>query len=342
MQTINVSASKNYDITITRGKDLFLGAVKSIIKGKKIAIITDATVDKLYGNYFDFLETEYSLVKLVIPAGEKEKNGQNFLSLISKLAENGFTRTDTVITLGGGVVGDLGAFVASTYMRGIRLIAVPTTLLSMVDSSVGGKTAIDIPAGKNLCGTFYQPDAVYIDLDFLKTLPEREILCGYGEIIKYVFISKKLTVEDLVSKDIENIVVKSLIIKRDIVQKDEKESGERKLLNFGHTVGHAVEKLANYTLSHGACVVKGMLVAINISAKLYGMNNELVDKMKKVLLSFGHDTAIEYGVDDLIKVMRSDKKSGADYVDFVTVKDIGEAVVERISFDALKGIMNEG
>jgi 3-dehydroquinate synthase len=141
MQTISVSASKKYDITITHGKELFLGVVKPIIKGNKIAIITDTTVDKLYGNYFDFLNSDYELVKLVIPAGEKEKNGQNFLSLISKLAENGFTRYDTVITLGGGVVGDLGAFVASTYMRGITLIAVPTTLLSMVDSSVGGKTA---------------------------------------------------------------------------------------------------------------------------------------------------------------------------------------------------------
>lgn len=342
MQSISVSASKKYDITITRGKDLFLDKTKNFFKGKKIAVITDTNVDKLYGSYFDFLSNGYDVHKLVIPAGEKEKNGQNFLSLINSLAERGFTRKDTVITFGGGVVGDLGAFVASTYMRGVNLVAVPTTLLSMVDSSVGGKTAIDIPAGKNLCGTFYQPDHVYIDLNFLQTLPKRELSCGYGEIIKYVFISRDMTVEDLESKDIENIVYKSLCIKRDIVQKDEKESGERKLLNFGHTVGHAVEKLANYTLSHGECVVKGMSVAIKLSSKLYGLDQDLVNKMNKVLLSLGHDVKIDFELDDIIKVMRSDKKSGETYVDFVTVKEIGKAQVERIEFDAIKGLINEG
>ena len=196
MQTIHLSASKNYDIVVSYGKQDFSKA-KQVLKGKKVAIITDSNVDRLHGDYFDFLKREYEVHKIVISAGEKEKNGQNFLSLINTLAELGFTRKDTVITFGGGVIGDLGAFVASTYMRGIGLVAVPTTLLSMVDSSVGGKTAIDIPAGKNLCGTFYQPDFVYVDLDFLKTLPEREISCGMGEIIKYVFISDKIVKNDL-------------------------------------------------------------------------------------------------------------------------------------------------
>ncbi|MBR7110417.1 MAG: 3-dehydroquinate synthase [Clostridia bacterium] len=340
MQTIHLSASKDYDIIVTRGKEDF-SCVEGHLKGKKVAVITDKNVDKLHGNYFDFLKNRFKLHKIVIEAGEKEKNGQNFLYLINALAELGFTRRDSVITFGGGVIGDLGAFVASTYMRGISLVAVPTTLLSMVDSSVGGKTAIDIPAGKNLCGTFYQPDCVYVDLNFLNTLPEREISCGYGEIIKYVFISDKMKEKDLSSKNIEDIVAKAIEIKKDIVQKDEKESNLRKLLNFGHTVGHAIEKLSNYTLSHGECVVKGMRFSIDISAKLYDLDVDKVSKMKEILSVKGHDLTANYDVDELINVMKSDKKSGDDWVDFVTVKDIGEPVVERLSFDKLKEIMNE-
>ena len=340
MQTIHLSASKNYDIVVSYGKQDFSKA-KQVLKGKKVAIITDSNVDRLHGDYFDFLKREYEVHKIVISAGEKEKNGQNFLSLINTLAELGFTRKDTVITFGGGVIGDLGAFVASTYMRGIGLVAVPTTLLSMVDSSVGGKTAIDIPAGKNLCGTFYQPDFVYVDLDFLKTLPEREISCGMGEIIKYVFISDKIVKNDLKNIDYESIVVKSINIKKDIVQKDEKESNVRKLLNFGHTVGHAIEKLSNYSLSHGECVVKGMNVAIDISAKLYGIDATKVQEMKKLLTLCGHDLTTLYEVDELLSVMKSDKKSGLDWVDFVTVEDIGKANIERLNFDKVRELMNE-
>ncbi len=339
MQTIHLSASKNYDITISRGKQDFCNA-KKVIKGKKIAVITDKNVDMLYGDYFDFLKSEYELHKIVICAGEKEKNGENFLRIINSIAELGFTRRDTVITFGGGVIGDLGAFVASTFMRGITLVAVPTTLLSMVDSSVGGKTAIDIPAGKNLCGTFYQPDSVYIDLNFLNTLPEREISCGMGEIIKYLFISKGLRKEDLSNSDIEKIIVKSIEIKKDIVQKDEKESNIRKFLNFGHTVGHAIEKLSNYTFSHGECVAKGMKFAIDISAKLYGLDEKKVQEMKDLLSLCSHDLSVHYKTDELIAVMRTDKKSGENWVDFVTVKDIGAPSVERLSFDKLKELMN--
>lgn len=339
MQKISVSASKNYTITISSGKDEFLSAIDGLIKGKKVCIITDETVNGLYKNYFDTLLKKYEVHKAVIPSGEKEKNGQNYLSLINFLAERGFTRMDTIITFGGGVVGDLGAFVASTYMRGIGLIAVPTTVLSMVDSSVGGKTAIDIPAGKNLCGTFYQPDAVYIDTDFLQTLPQKEIMNGYGEIIKYAFLSDTVELTDLNPPVSEKLIAKCLIIKRDIVEKDEKEGGLRKLLNLGHTVGHAIEKLAGFSLSHGECVAKGMSVAIKISARLYGLSEEKVNKMNAVLSSHGHDLSIPYCVEELIKVMKSDKKSGATSVDFVTVKDIGAPSIEKIDFETLKGLM---
>ncbi len=339
MQEIKVSASKNYTITVTRGKGELSSRITSILKGKKVAIITDEIVDSIYGDYFEGVLPGIEIVKAVIPSGEKEKCGENYLKLISFLACNEFTRKDAVITFGGGVVGDLGAFVASTYMRGIKLIAMPTTLLSMVDSSVGGKTAIDIPEGKNLCGTFYQPDHVYIDLDLLNSLPQKEMMNGYGEIIKYAFISSKVKPEDI-KGEIEDLVVKCLEIKRDIVEQDERESGLRKLLNFGHTVGHAVEKLSDFKLSHGLCVVKGMSVAIDISAKLYSLSEKTVKKMREVLSMLGHDTSISYDLDDIVRVMRSDKKSAGDSVDFVTVRDIATPVIEKIKFDDLRGLID--
>ncbi len=339
MQKISVNASKKYDITVTKGSSNFRDVIKGLIKGRKVAIITDENVEKYHGNYFDSLLTDYAVFKKVIPAGEKEKSGENFLALINFLAENKFTRADTVITFGGGVIGDLGAFVASTYMRGIGLIAVPTTLLSMVDSSVGGKTAIDIPAGKNLCGTFYQPDAVYIDTEFLSTLPEREIMSGFGEIIKYAFLSSTVSQEDLALPVSEELIAKCLIIKRDIVEEDEKEGGLRKLLNLGHTVGHAIEKLSDYSLSHGDCVVKGISMAIKVSATLYELSEAEISKMHSLLSSFGHDLTVNYDLDEIISVIKSDKKSGAESVDFVTVKDIGSPAIEKISFDKLKGLL---
>lgn len=340
MQKLSVSASKNYTITITSGSGEFKASVHGLLKGAKVAIITDEIVDSLYENYFDNLLDGYTVFKKVIPSGEKEKNGQNYLALINFLAENGFTRGDTVITFGGGVVGDLGAFVASTYMRGIGLIALPTTLLSMVDSSVGGKTAIDLPSGKNLCGTFYQPDSVYVDVNFLSSLPEREMLSGYGEIIKYAFLSDKVCQSDITSQNFEELILKCLTIKRDIVEQDEKEKNLRKLLNLGHTVGHAIEKMENYSLSHGECVIKGINYAIKVSKALFNIDESTLKKMQSLLCSCAHDIESNYETEDLIKIMKSDKKSGENYVDFVLLKDIAKPEIVRIDFDKLKGLIN--
>lgn len=340
MQKLSVSASKNYTITITSGSGEFKASVQGLLKGAKVAIITDEIVDSLYKDYFDTLLDGYTVFKKVIPSGEKEKNGQNYLALINFLAENGFTRGDTVITFGGGVIGDLGAFVASTYMRGIGLIAVPTTLLSMVDSSVGGKTAIDLPSGKNLCGTFYQPDSVYVDVNFLSSLPEREMLSGYGEIIKYAFLSDKVCQSDITSQNFEELILKCLTIKRDIVEQDEKEKNLRKLLNLGHTVGHAIEKLENYSLSHGECVIKGINYAINVSKAIFNVDESTVKRMQNLLCSCSHDIESNYKTEDLIRVMKSDKKSGENYVDFVLLKDIAKPEIVRIDFDKLKGLIN--
>jgi 3-dehydroquinate synthase len=188
MLKLTVNTSKIYDITIGRGLKGFKSVALNVVRGNKIAIIFDSNVYEKYSNVLDEYLDEFSIFKCVVLSGEENKNFENYYKLINYLAENKFNRNDAIITFGGGVVGDLGAFVASTYMRGISLISVPTTLLSMVDSSVGGKNAINLESGKNLVGTFYQPSLVYIATNFLHSLPNREILSGMGEVIKYAFM----------------------------------------------------------------------------------------------------------------------------------------------------------
>ncbi len=331
MLRLKVETSKCYDITITDDASEFekqlTAVIRDQIKAEKIAVITDGTVDGIYGE--EFL-SGVATRKFTVAAGEKSKNGENYLRLINCLAENGFQRGDAVIAFGGGVVGDLAGFVASTYMRGIKLVSAPTTLLAAVDSSVGGKTAIDLPAGKNLCGTFYQPHAVCINIDFFKTLPPREIMNGQGEIIKYALLDGRIGIKDV--KNIgEKLVFDCLSIKKEIVEKDEFEGGLRKLLNLGHTVGHAIEKLSGYSLSHGECVVKGLKAAADISAKLYGLTADVYEEMFAIISSCGHDLSLLYRPKDIAACIAADKKSTGDKVDFVALRGVGNPEIVRLN-----------
>ena len=221
---IKVSASKNYSVIIKDSLSELKNCAKSVIKGDKIAVITDKNVEKLYLSQIGDIFNDYSVFNYVVNGGEESKSITCFYEILEFLAENGFKRNDTVIALGGGVIGDLAGFTASTYMRGINLIMIPTSLLAMVDSSVGGKTAINLKSGKNLAGCFYQPSLVYINTEFLKTLPDREILSGLGEVVKYAFIGSGLTTEDLKGGITPSLIYKCVDIKRQIVENDEKES----------------------------------------------------------------------------------------------------------------------
>lgn len=340
MYELKVCASKNYTITITEGLGCFSERIAPFLKGENVAIITDDTVDRIYGKVLEELLVGKKIYKSVVRHGEKSKNAKNYIKIINELAENGFTREDSVIAFGGGVVGDLAGFVASTYMRGITLIAVPTTLLSAVDSSVGGKTAIDLNAGKNLCGTFYQPSAVYINTEFIRTLPKKEIKNGLGEVVKYAFLSDIVTASDIKNID-EKLIYKCLKIKRDIVEKDERESGERALLNLGHTVGHAIEKLSSYTLPHGECVVKGLVYSIEISRRIYGLTNETVSRMYDLLKSVKVGLTTPYPAETLAKQVYADKKRKGDDVNFVAVKDIGKPEIVKIKISELSKMMED-
>lgn len=340
MRTLTVRASKKYKIYVTRDLSRFKECVLPIVTGERVALIADSEALRLHGKSVKTLFSDKKLFVYVIEQGESSKNLVNYGKLLNALANDGFTRNDCVVAFGGGMVGDLAAFVASTYMRGIKLIAVPTTLLSMVDSSVGGKTAVNLEKGKNLCGSFYQPNAVYINLGFLSTLPEREKESGMGEVVKYSYLSKRdnIGLDGVIT---EKLIYDCLKIKAEIVSADERENGMRKLLNFGHTVGHAIERLSDFRLSHGLCVAKGMKYAIALSGVYFGLEKANIEKLNDRLGYFS-DLSCEYSAEQLQKVILSDKKSDGESVSFVLINKDGNAETVKIPVDGITDFIKKG
>lgn len=340
MQKITVHASKSYDVCICGDHSAF---PQGLYAGRKVALVSDDIVYPLYGEKVRALFPQSETFPFVFPAGESSKRAETCLAALSFLAQNGFSRKDAVVALGGGVVGDLAGFVASTYMRGVSLYQIPTTLLAMIDSSVGGKTAIDLPEGKNLVGTFYQPDGVYIDLSAQHTLPEKERVNGFGELIKYAFLSREVRKEDLVFPATEKVVSACVKIKADIVAADEKEGGKRMLLNLGHTVGHAIELLSGYTLPHGLCVLKGLSAAIGISQKLYGFSKETEKEMRELLFSAGAagkvDFSLPFAKEEIVRAIFHDKKAAGSTVNFVTIRKIGDCEIVRLPIAEIEKLL---
>ncbi len=337
MREITVNASKKYTVTVTDSWLNLPRVINENAKGKKIAIISDTNVSPLYLDQIkSLISSDYEVISLVVEAGEKSKCIEVYASLLNELAQNAFTRADTLIALGGGVVGDLTAFTASTYMRGITLIAIPTSLLSMIDSSVGGKTAINLSVGKNLCGTFYQPSVVYINVSTLKTLPDKEIQCGKGELVKYAILDKKISQNDLCNYDSIEVISKCVEIKKDIVQADEFESGKRALLNLGHTFGHALEALSNYTLSHGECVLGGLYLILELSKKLYKMDEGEYLKILALLQKIDDKKDYGYSIEDMLTQIAVDKKATFNGVKVVTIKGVGEVEITPLTLSEIR------
>lgn len=308
-------------------------------------VVISARVEKLYGKQLNIPKER----KFVLKDGEKEKNFKNYRKILEHALKLKLTRKSTIVAVGGGVVGDLAGFCASTYMRGIDFIQVPTTLLACVDSSVGGKTAIDTSFGKNLIGTFYQPKAVYINPRFLKTLDERQFKTGLAEVIKYSFIEKScmcgeemnltnfLSTEDICDeKNLAKLIEICIKLKKSVVEKDEKESGMRKILNFGHTYGHAIEKITNYKkYTHGEAVVEGMRFAFDLALK-----KNLIDKNYKfladdVMKKFDFRQIPKYKMEKMIELMLMDKKSDGKTITFILPTDYSTVEVFELSADSI-------
>lgn len=349
MPTLTVAlAKRSYPIIIESGL-LNLRADESHGKHGAMLIVTDAHVGPLYAEQLKRHINRPACPVWQMPAGEQEKNLARFTELLECLAEHTFTRDSCIIALGGGVVGDLAGFAAACYMRGIAFIQVPTTLLAMVDSSVGGKTAVDLPAGKNLVGAFHQPKAVWIDPSVLSTLPEREFIAGLAEVVKYgaivdaaFFYWLEQNSAALLAKQtdlIEQAIARSCQHKADIVARDETEQGDRALLNFGHTFGHALEVLLDYSaLVHGEAVAIGMLLAAEFSAELGLANAQDAARLKSMLHSFGLPTAIpsDLNAADILDKMRLDKKARHGELRLVLWHGIGKAfIAKNVNADAL-------
>jgi len=335
MYKITMNTSTSYDIKIKANLlENLENEIKSVFDGSNIYVITDTNV---FGFYQDFLKEKLASFNVhfsLINPGEESKSINTYQDLCEDLLDNGITRGDLLIAFGGGVVGDLTGFVASTLYRGLPYISIPTTLLSQVDSSIGGKTGIDFFGHKNILGSFNQPKLVLIDIDVLNTLPKRELLNGYGEMIKHAVIgSDKLW--DLLENNFtitEEIICENLLVKKKFVEKDEFDKNERMTLNFGHTFGHLIE-LKNHLL-HGEAVLSGMLAAVDLGVNLgltnTSLKNRLLSLYKKYDLNY-----IEINYQDYLNDLHFDKKNISGVINFVIAKDICNIEIIPIMEDEL-------
>lgn len=342
--TIHVEASRSYDILIGRGILAGLGGfIRPLLGNCRLAVLTDSNVDALYGNaIIEHLGAAgYNVCKYVIPAGEASKCAENLLAFLNFMAAEQLTRSDAVVAFGGGVVGDLGGLSASLYLRGVKYIQVPTTLLAAVDSSVGGKTAIDIPAGKNLVGSFYQPSLVCCDTALMDTLAPEIYRDGCAEVIKYGMILDAALYDILhtLPFDREAVVARCVEIKRDVVQQDEFDNGIRGLLNFGHTFGHAIEKLSDYGISHGEAVAKGMVIAARM-APLCGLC-DVADELSALLVRYGFDVSCPYGAQEIYDALLSDKKRRGGKISVVLPRAVGDCTLVDMPVEELKELLQK-
>ncbi len=332
--------SKKYPVLIKKGAITELANyLKKHQTGKKYAIITDDKVEKLFATKLQNKLKRAGIKSEVLSfkKGEKSKVMATVEDLANRMVDAGFTRQDAVISLGGGVVGDLAGFLASIYMRGIPYIQVPTTLLAMVDSAIGGKTGVDLESGKNLLGTITQPKAVFMDLDFLSKLPQNQIRNGMGEVIKYGVIKDKRlfkfieqNVEKILTlepKAIEHIVKKSVAIKLKVVRKDEHEKGQRMILNYGHTYGHAIEKMSGYSLLHGYAISIGMVIINKIAVQKGYLKEEDAQRIKALFKAFQLPTTTLKKPTN--KDIQSDKKRQGKYINLVIPTKIGKAIIHQ-------------
>ena len=349
MKTITVSASRTYDIRIGHGLLAALGeAVRGLGKVEKVFLVSDTQVYPLYGGAAEasLKAAGYSVSSFVFPAGEESKNGETFLKLLNALAQAGLSRSDLLVALGGGVVGDLAGFSAACYLRGIRFVQIPTTLLAAVDSSVGGKTAIDLPSGKNLAGAFYQPSLVLCDLNTLDTLPEDIFRDGCAEVIKYgVLYDPELFSQLEISGlnfDREAVIARCVALKRDVVMEDEKDTGSRMKLNLGHTFGHAVEAHSRFTLSHGKSVAIGLAIIARASASMGICSEADAARIVSVLKAFGLPVQAQYTAEALLPYLLSDKKRSGGTVNLILPETIGRCVVSPTPVSQLQSILQAG
>lgn len=347
MKIISVEAeSKTY--SIFTGSGILNNAkeeISRVYSGSRLAVITDETVYSLYGNKLMQVLSDYDLNFIVVKPGENSKSLNTLTKVYSQLISDGITRSDMIVAFGGGVVGDLAGFVASTYMRGMSYVQIPTTLLAQIDSSIGGKTAVNLPEGKNLVGTFWQPEAVIVDTDVLSTLPEKVLLDGMGEVIKYACIEdaeffsrlEAISFPNGMMEAAEDIIHTCCSIKSRIVAEDERDTGLRAKLNFGHTLAHAIEKCCSFsTYTHGHAVAIGMRYMAELGERLGITVTGTKTRLKSLTDSFCIDTNLpDVDMNDIRDSIIHDKKNMSGSLGLVMLSSIGSSFIKQISIDML-------
>ena len=348
METINAKIKmKDQDYKIFVGSSILnelAGFVKKNHLGKKVAVVIDENTANLHKKRIGNILESLNPVFIIVPSGESSKSREMKEKIESNLLDNKFGRDSIIIAIGGGVIGDLGGFVASTFNRGVPIIHVPTTMLAMVDSSIGGKTGINTKHGKNLVGTIHQPCAVFADMDFLETLPDEEFRNGLAEVIKMSIIRDKGFFESLEKnnekilardkKILQNLIKRNIELKKEIVEEDADEKGLREILNFGHTFGHALEACSGYKIKHGFAVIQGMIVESKISAAENKLSQNDEERIRKLIKSFGFPLSISHGIETskMLELMKSDKKSRNGKPRFVMIDAIGKAKSKNNNF----------
>ena len=349
MERLDVKKDGKFCYSIRFEKD-FTALAEEIaalgFEGHKLCVVTDSSVAPLYLESVKSVLSEKfdNVFDFIIPAGEQNKTLDNVKKLYEHLILNHFDRKDCLIALGGGVIGDMTGYAAATYLRGIDFVQVPTTLLSQVDSSIGGKTGVDFDSYKNMVGAFHMPRLVYMNLSVLNTLTKEQFSCGRGEILKHGLIKNKSYftwcmehADKIMERDYDTLlymIKESCKVKRDVVEKDPTEQGDRALLNFGHTLGHAVEKLKDFTMLHGQCVAVGCVAAMKLSAMRGNITEDEVLYVEKCFENFGLPTRVDgIIVDDILQISKSDKKMEAGKIKFVLLYEIGNAYVDKTVTD---------
>lgn len=345
-----------YDIVFTQSfGDLWDELAALGCANKRICIVTDSRVDELYGDeVLGILQGKcLKAVKFAFPNGEENKNLDTVRDIYKFLIEEGLDRRDVLLALGGGVVGDVTGYAAATYLRGVDFVQVPTTLLAQADSSIGGKTGVDFDGYKNMVGAFKMPKLVYMNLSALQTLDDRQFFAGFGEVMKHGLIKDALFYEWLIENmyeicdrkadTLQEMLIRSCNVKKMVVEKDPTEQGDRALLNFGHTIGHAIEKAKNFELCHGECVALGAVAAAYISWKRELLSMEEYYEVRDMFVPFNLPISVDnIDLQEVLRLVKSDKKMEAGKIKFVLLKKIGKAVLDKsVTDEEILAALNE-
>ena len=354
--TINYANKPCYDIVFTDSFDLLVEELQALdIENRRAALITDSNTVRLFGDTLRGLLAGHckELLVYTFPAGESSKTLDTVKGIYKALIEAHFDRKDLLIAVGGGVVGDVTGYAAATYLRGVDFVQIPTTMLAQADSSIGGKTGVDFDGYKNMVGAFYMPKLVYMNVSTLKELDDRQFYAGFAEVMKHGLIKDAMFYEwlldnmyeihDRVPQVLQEMIMRSCMVKKLVVEKDPKEQGDRALLNFGHTIGHAIEKYMDFEMVHGECIALGMVAAAYISWKHNWLSMEEYYEVRDMFVPFNLPISIDsIEPEEILRLTKSDKKMEGSQIKFVLLKKVGKAVIDKnVTDEEILAAINE-